>query len=62
MRNIKIAGLEGELQKLMNDAETMENISGGTLKGTPVDLTISYLLGNKGWVCTWTYECQNNCR
>lgn len=61
MKNIKVAGLEGELQKLMDDAESMENISGGTFKGGTIDLTISYWLGNKGWVCTWTYECQSNC-
>jgi len=22
----------------------------------------SYIIGNKGVMCTWTVECQNNCR
>lgn len=61
MRNIKAAGLEGELQKLVDDVESMENISGGTFAGGTIDLTLSYILGNKGWVCTWTCECQSNC-
>lgn len=62
MSKIKNAGLELELNKLMEDAEELENIAGGTFKGGTIDLTLSYVLGNKGWVCTWTYECQNNCR
>mgnify|MGYP002724405652 CR=1 FL=1 len=62
MNKIRTAGLESELQELITDAEDMENLSGGTFRGGTIDLTLSYLLGNKGYVCTWTYECQNNCR
>lgn len=62
MDKIKTAGLESELQELMTDADDMENLAGGTFKWGTIDLTLSYILGNKGLVCTWTYECQNNCR
>lgn len=62
MNKIKKAGLEEELEKLIMDADDMENFAGGTFWTGTIDLTISYAMGNKGWVCTWTYECQNNCR
>lgn len=38
-------------------------VSGGT---DPITISVytvtSYVIGNKGYVCTATVECQNNCR
>lgn len=63
MRNFKEAGLDGELKKLMNDADSLENVSGGGTITVGIAYGVfSYYLGNKGYVCTWTVECQDNCR
>lgn len=63
MRNFKEAGLDGELKKLMDDAESMQSSSGAGAGTVAVTYTLlSYYMGNKGYVCTWTVECQNNCR
>lgn len=37
-------------------------LSWGTLLTGLACLGASYVLGDKGQVCTWTVECQNNCR
>ena len=67
MEKIKNAGLEGELRQLLNEADSIEEISGGTTVPTVtvpiVEYTIaSYILGNKGYVCSWTVECQAQCK
>ena len=66
MENIRNAGLEGELNQLLNEADSIEDISGGTvsaiLTAPTADGIVSYFLGNKGYVCTWTVECMEQCK
>ncbi|MEX2804392.1 lichenicidin alpha family lanthipeptide [Streptococcus sp. H31] len=65
MKAIKNAGLQTELSQLVKLSKELENYSVGAdkswtpfLPGSPV----SWYIGNKGWGCTITRECINNCR
>lgn len=54
------------LEEINNNVEFIETLSGGnsvfvTISQGPLGCLASYVLGNKGKVCTWTVECQNNC-
>lgn len=58
------------LEEIKQNNEIVEaiedEVSGGDWVTTLVQGTIgclgSWVLGNPGKICTWTVECQNNCR
>ncbi|MEX2804390.1 lichenicidin alpha family lanthipeptide [Streptococcus sp. H31] len=60
MKSLKNAGLQTELFQLVESSEKLESYTAGKLKGT--NGLGSWALGNKGWLCTVTRECINNCR
>lgn len=66
MKDFKKLGLENELLSLVEDAEQLELMSGAGWTGVAKSITscslISFALGNNGWVCTWTAECQSTCK
>lgn len=61
----RVLGTTG-LEEVKNNVEFIENLSGGNniwvsvIQGA-AGCVASWVLGNKGKVCTWTVECQNNC-
>lgn len=55
------------LEEVSHNVEFIESLSGGnnvwvTIIQGPVGCVASWVFGNQGKVCTWTAECQNNCR
>lgn len=66
MKEFKKLGLENELLNLIEDTEQLELVSGAGWTGVAKSLTscslASFILGNDGWVCTWTAECQATCK
>ncbi|HGI2018209.1 plantaricin C family lantibiotic [Streptococcus gallolyticus subsp. gallolyticus] len=66
MNEFKKLGLENELFNLIEDTEQLELMSGAGWTGVAKSITscslLSIGLGNDGWVCTWTAECQATCR
>lgn len=65
MENIKKSGLEEEYLKLVDDVDDLELISGAGWKDAVKSITscsiASFVLGNDGYVCTWTAECVSGC-
>ena len=63
---IKRQNLNAELPCGNAALEITENqgldVTGGTFSDGTISITLSAYMGNKGKVCTWTCECQNNCR
>lgn len=55
MKDIQKAGLQEELLILMDDANNLEQLAGGT------DSLVSIVMGNRGYICTVTVECMRNC-
>lgn len=66
MKELKNIGLGDELITLIEDTEQLELMSGAgwstVIAKTVVSSWASLALGNDGWVCTWTAECQSTCR
>ena len=66
MKNLKNSGLQEDYLKLVDVSKELELISGAGWTGVAKSLVscslVSITLGNNGWVCTWTAECQSNCR
>ncbi|MEY8584777.1 plantaricin C family lantibiotic [Lactobacillus sp. AN1001] len=67
MENLKKSGLHDDFLKLIDDTEKVELTSGasgwtGVAKSIVSCSVASFILGNKGWVCTWTVECQSTCK
>jgi hypothetical protein len=61
----QVLGRSG-LEEVKQNVEFIENLSGGnnawvTILQGPLGCVASWVFGNKGKVCTWTVECQNNC-
>lgn len=50
----------GDVNFEINENQGLD-VVGGTLSGGSISITLSLALGNDGYVCTWTVECQNNC-
>ena len=65
MEKIEKSGLQKEYLKLIDDIDNLELISGAGWQGVAKSITscsiLSFVLGNNGFVCTWTVECQSNC-
>lgn len=62
MKSFKNSGLDEEFVKLVDDLDNLEELSGGTFTTVFFSAAVSVTLGNNGWVCTWTHECQDTCR
>ena len=66
MKELKNIGLGDELITLIEDTEQLELMSGSDwtiVAKSIVSCTVASLaLGNDGWVCSWTAECQSTCR
>ncbi|WP_455455265.1 plantaricin C family lantibiotic [Streptococcus salivarius] len=66
MKELKNIGLGDELITLIEDTEQLELMSGSgwtIVAKSIVSCTVASLaLGNDGWVCSWTAECQSTCR
>lgn len=66
MKNIKNSGLQESYLKLIEDSEKLELISGAGWTSVAKSIVscsiLSIALGNNGWVCTWTSECQKSCK
>ncbi len=52
----------GDVMEEIEGNEVAGGFKWGTLLTTSICYVGSYALGNPGQVCTWTVECQNNCR
>lgn len=51
------------LIEMENDVMELDEMTGaGSTWNLVFSGVISFGLGNKGYVCTWTYECQSNCK
>lgn len=51
------------LVELIEDVNELEESAGaGWTWNLVFSSVISLGLGNDGYVCTWTYECQSNCQ
>ncbi len=49
--------------ELVTEVEELDEISGGGWTWNLAWSSIpSIVIGNSGYVCTWTYECQKNCK
>jgi len=62
----QVLGTSG-LEEVKHNVEFIENLSGGnnayvTVIQGILGCVVSWVIGNQGKVCTWTAECQNNCR
>lgn len=66
MKELKKIGLEDELFTLIEDTEQLELMSGAGWTGVAKSILscslLSLALGNDGWICTWTAECQATCK
>lgn len=50
-----------ELDVISENLDEMDAGGGFNTWHTIWSSTISHTLGNNGYVCTWTYECQEKC-
>lgn len=66
MKNLKNSGLQEDYLSLIEETKDLELISGAGWGGVAKSITscsiLSITLGNNGWVCTWTAECQKGCK
>lgn len=60
---LKFTENELGLEEMNNDVEMLDEISGaGGTWNLLFSSVISFAVGNKGYICTWTHECQSSCR
>ena len=56
--NVQELGME----EMENEVEVLDEMTGAASTWNIVfSSVISFGLGNKGYVCTWTHECISNC-
>ena len=60
---LKFTENELGLEEMKNDVEMLDEVSGaGGTWNLLFSSVISFGFGNKGYVCTWTHECQSSCK
>ncbi|CAM3027501.1 plantaricin C family lantibiotic [Lactococcus hircilactis] len=61
--DFKELGLESESITLIEDIDELNELSGeGWTWNLVFSSVVTLALGNNGYVCTWTHECQANCK
>ncbi len=59
---LKFTEKELGVEEIANEVEMLDEMTGaGGTWNLVFSSVISFGLGNKGYVCTWTHECISNC-
>ncbi|WP_194192438.1 lichenicidin alpha family lanthipeptide [Clostridium chrysemydis] len=60
---LKFNEMELGMNEMENEVEVLDEMTGaGGTWNMVFSSIISFGVGNKGYVCTWTHECQSSCK